>query len=93
ETAVVGFYDDDAVTPIAAAAAAYESATSQSLALSDLDCLVAALPHGRSHDSVATLAGWLNGAGADAAALRVPVEDVELLVPIARPNKLFLLAG
>ena len=40
----------------------------------------------------ATLAGWIERQGAPQR-MRVPAEDVKLLVPIPRPNKLFLLAG
>lgn len=91
----VGFYDEREIVPLAQAAAAYTTATGAALELPAGDNLLNFLPPGGSAlAAVRKLAGWIgeNAAKLPAAARRV-TDSVKLLVPIPRPNKLFLLAG
>lgn len=91
----VGLYDDKFVTPLAAAAQAYGEATHDKLKLPAGDDLLPFLPpDGEAFAAATKVAAWASGNdGAMAASLRLPAEKVELLRPIARPNKLLLLAG
>lgn len=85
-----GFYDEQSVVDFVAAARVWADATSNSWQ-GEVTSLLDLLPHGSFHSVASSVADWLaSGAGAD---LRVPLDDVELLVPIPRPNKIFLLAG
>jgi 2-keto-4-pentenoate hydratase/2-oxohepta-3-ene-1,7-dioic acid hydratase in catechol pathway len=80
--------------PLAAAARQYEQTTHQQLTLPASDDLLVLLPHGAASDAARQLWGWIerqgNGLSANA---RLPLAQVQLLVPVPRPNKLFLLAG
>ncbi len=89
-----GFYADDYVVPLQAAARQFTETTHRTLPLPDDDDLRALLPHGAAYDAVRELDGWVarQGNGLDAQS-RVAVNEVQLLVPIPRPNKLLLLAG
>ncbi len=90
-----GFYETHHVVPIAAAANVYRTETGRSLELPQHDNLLDLLPpDGRAYEQTARLAAWIaaDPARIDSAS-RLPVEAVELLVPIPRPNKLLLLAG
>jgi len=83
--AAAGFFLDDQVIPLAAAAqAAGES-------LEQADDLLSLLPHGRQHDVAQRLAEWL--ANNDSAAAGLAIKDASILTPIPNPNKLLLLAG
>jgi len=87
----VGLYDDEGVTPLARAAHEYGQATGQQLSLPEGDDLLPLLPHGRAHQAARTLAHWV---GRKSPAIpRLALDRVQLLVPVPRPNKLFLLAG
>ena len=78
--------------PLQAAAKARDEDCDASWA-SSLD-LLDFLPCGRHAAQAQMVANWLRGEGADKGAkLRIAIGAVELLVPIPRPNKLFLLAG
>ncbi len=90
-----GFYDPETIVPTVAAAAAYSSASSDSVELPDTDNLLELLPpDGTAFVNATKVAGWLQHHRADLpAGLALSQADVELLVPIARPNKLMLLAG
>lgn len=89
-----GFYADTYVVPLAVAAARYHESTGRQLLLPRDDNLLALLPHGTAHTDARELWAWVQQQGdrLDRQA-RVGLEDVKLLVPIPRPNKLFLLAG
>jgi 2,4-didehydro-3-deoxy-L-rhamnonate hydrolase len=51
-------------------------------------------PDGKALEAARKLAGWVERSPeALPAAAKLPVDSVELLLPIPRPNKLFLLAG
>ena len=90
-----GLYDDKFVIPLAAAAAAYANATHEKVELPAGDNLLDFLPpDGKAFAAAKKVADWAarNDGGAPAAA-RLALDKVELLTPIARPNKLLLLAG
>jgi 2,4-diketo-3-deoxy-L-fuconate hydrolase len=79
----IGFYNDETIIPLAAAA------KSQNLELSDSDCILEFLPGGKSHGAVVELSNSLG----DSEQLAVSTADVKLLVPIPAPSKLMFLAG
>lgn len=91
----IGYYDEQRIVPIGAAAKSYAAASGQTVALPESDDLLDFLPpDGRGFAAAQKLAQWIaasqNVLPADAS---LPTADAELLVPIPRPNKLFLLAG
>jgi len=90
-----GFYGDNHVTSLLAAADHYKQSTGEELVFSPGDDLLTLLPAGgEEHETAVQLDAWLNEQDeADVAVIRQPVETVQLLVPVPRPNKLFLLAG
>jgi 2-keto-4-pentenoate hydratase/2-oxohepta-3-ene-1,7-dioic acid hydratase in catechol pathway len=88
-------YHDKFLVPLAAGAKAYADATHEKIDLPSGDDLLAFLPpDGKACESVKKLAEWVerNGEGVPAAA-RLSHTEAKVLVPIPRPNKLFLLAG
>ena len=81
------FYDELGIVPIDEAAAAFEKATGERLALPDGDDLLPFLPPaGRGLAGVRKLSAWLEGRPKSPS-------SYELLVPIPKPNKILLLAG
>jgi 2,4-didehydro-3-deoxy-L-rhamnonate hydrolase len=89
----IGFYDDHAITPLPIAAQAYAS-IHERLPLPDSQDLLDYLPSGCADQAARRLAHWLEEAGAKAVAdKKLPLANVELLVPIPKPNKILLLAG
>jgi 2-keto-4-pentenoate hydratase/2-oxohepta-3-ene-1,7-dioic acid hydratase in catechol pathway len=95
ESPAAAFYCDTHVVPIAAAARAYAAKTGQRIDLPEADDLLAFLPpDGAAHQAAATLSQWVDAQADDLPDdVRRPVDDVQLLVPVPRPNKLLLLAG
>lgn len=91
----LGFYGDDHVVSLAAAADRYQQSSGESLSFSAGNDLLALLPpDGADHESARQLFQWLNNQDeAEIAEIRQALETVQLLVPLPRPNKLFLLAG
>jgi len=90
----LGFYSEEGVVPLAAAAGAYADATHEKLALPSGDNLLDYLPpDGKGFAGAQKVAHWLTGQPGAAAKSALPIAKVELLVPVLRPNKLFLLAG
>ena len=95
DRAVAGFYDEQFVVPVEAAADAFVRAIGEKLDVPGADNLLDLLPpEGRYRSAARKLAEWLKTnartlRGAD----RLPADRAELLVPIPRPNKIFLLAG
>lgn len=88
-----GFYFDNYLVEVGAAAHAYSQATGEIADLSQVSCILELLPPcGTLAAEAENVAAWLtaNEASAD---LKIFVDTIRLLVPIARPNKLFLLAG
>jgi 2-keto-4-pentenoate hydratase/2-oxohepta-3-ene-1,7-dioic acid hydratase in catechol pathway len=90
-----GFYDEQFVIPVAAAADAYVRATGKNIDLPAGDNLLDLLPpEGRASAAARQLAEWLlTNAKTLRGADRLSTGEAELLVPIPRPNKIFLLAG
>jgi 2-keto-4-pentenoate hydratase/2-oxohepta-3-ene-1,7-dioic acid hydratase in catechol pathway len=90
-----GFYDEQHVVPVAAAANAHAAATGQQLALPTGDNLLDLLPpDGAAFEACRQLAAWVETNAAQLpAGAKLAADGVELLVPVPRPNKLFLLAG
>ncbi|MFN0018031.1 MAG: fumarylacetoacetate hydrolase family protein [Pirellulaceae bacterium] len=90
----VGFYTEGGVIPLPFAAAAYAEATHEKIGMPQGDNLLDFLPpEGKGFAAAAKVAHWLEGQPAAAAKGLLATDKVELLVPIPRPNKLFLLAG
>lgn len=81
------FYFDTHVVPVAAAAVAHSQARGTSVRIPTKDDLVPLLGDFGLHETAAWLARTPNPPGA------IPIEKAELLVPVPRPNKIFLLAG
>lgn len=90
-----GVYSEEFVVPLTVAARAYADATHEKVDIAGGDDLLPLLPpEGKQHAAVSKVAAWVSRAGtALPAAARVPTAKAQLLVPIPRPNKLFLLAG
>jgi 2,4-didehydro-3-deoxy-L-rhamnonate hydrolase len=81
------FYFDTHVVPLAAAVIAQSQSLGSSVRIPGKDDLVPLLSDGSVRDTAQWLARTPNPPGA------IPIDQVDLLVPVARPNKLFLLAG
>lgn len=91
----VGFYGDERIVPLAAAAAAFTQRTGKQIELPQGDNLLDFLPpEGPGHAAASQLSEWLlvNG-DAVAGNAAIPTAKAELLVPVPRPNKIMLLAG
>ncbi len=89
-----GFYSEEGVVSVAAAAAAYRQATGKEIALSESDSLLPLLPCGSDFQAASQLAAWVhaNRGKLPTGASPAPA-DVKLLVPVPNPSKIFLLAG
>jgi len=83
-TMQVGFYRDDAIIPLSAAA------NSPGTTLPDTHNLLEFLPGGSSREAIGTMQQLSEDELASSA---IPVDDVRLQVPIPNPSKLMLLAG
>jgi 2,4-didehydro-3-deoxy-L-rhamnonate hydrolase len=84
----VGFYGDDHVVPLSVAAHL------TGIDLPTTDELVSLLPGGPHRDAVAKVeAAWARLRQDRQQGAAVPLDDVQLLVPVANPGKLLLLAG
>ncbi len=90
-----GLYDEQHIVLIAAAAKAFTKATGTALQLPPGDDLLPLLPPaGEAFAAVKQLAAWVSEHDDTLPAEAVVATgDAQLLVPIARPNNLFLLAG
>ena len=90
----VGFYFDSYVVPIQSAQKLHADATHERTSLTASVEVLDYLPDGKNHEAARQLAGFLDryDQGVPESA-RIEHDDLELLVPIPRPNKLFLLAG
>ena len=91
----LGLYHEDHVVPLTEGAKAYRDATHQPLSLPESDNLLDFLPpDGKGLAAVQQLAAWAAGARAHLPQQALlPTAEVQLLVPVPRPNKIFLLAG
>jgi 2-keto-4-pentenoate hydratase/2-oxohepta-3-ene-1,7-dioic acid hydratase in catechol pathway len=91
----LGLYDEQRIVPLLAGAKKFEEAMHERLELPTSDSLIDYLPpDGAGFRAASRLAEWV-GKSADQLppGTGLPTKSVELLVPIPRPNKLFLLAG
>ena len=89
----LGFFFDSFVVEIEAAAAAFNLANDENLDFTQVSCILKLLPpSGRLAADAERVASWLDSTEISDE-LKTCCETVQLLVPIARPNKLFLLAG
>jgi len=90
----LGFYDETGVAPAPAAAAAYSAAQGQVVELPTTDNVLELLPHGAHHEAAKQVARWLADNSTERPSDLVLAHDrVELLVPVLRPRKIFMLAG
>ena len=91
----LGFYDEQRIIPLAGAARVHKEVTHEEVKLPDSTEMIDFLPpDGAGFAAARKLSEWL--ARSDAGQLdpvSVPTASAKLLVPIPRPNKLFLLAG
>ncbi len=89
----LGFYFDSYVVELAAAAEAYNEANGTAVDFSDTSCILTYLPpSGSNAGDAESVASWLADSEINDT-LKTCCDTIQLLVPIARPNKLFLLAG
>jgi hypothetical protein len=90
-----GFYDDQFVVPVAAAAELYAKASSDKLGALTGDNLLDFLPpDGKHFAATKKIADWMSKtADAVPVAAKLAHDAVEILVPIPNPSKLLLLAG
>ena len=92
---LAGFYDDHRVIPIHQAAERYAELVGIELSLQSEDDLTDYLPpDGPCYPVAAALDEWVRGLDEDELEeLSIPLDDVKLLAPVARPPKVLLLAG
>jgi 2-keto-4-pentenoate hydratase/2-oxohepta-3-ene-1,7-dioic acid hydratase in catechol pathway len=95
EMVLTGFYADTHVIPIDQAAEAYSRETEVELLLASTEDLLDLLPpDGISYEAARELGAWVERLDeAGRVELMIPIDDVRLLVPIASPPKVLLLAG
>jgi 2-keto-4-pentenoate hydratase/2-oxohepta-3-ene-1,7-dioic acid hydratase in catechol pathway len=91
----IGLYLEDGIVPLQEAAAQFTSRTGERLDLPATDDLLAFLPpDGPGFSPAQRLARWVEeNRGSLAAGTVLDPANTPLLVPIPRPNKIFLLAG
>ena len=87
----IGFYDERRIVPLTEAIIIYSRATGRSIEIPMSSELLTYLPNGGGFTAAHELATWTE-ANPGAVPSRDPAA-MPLLVPVARPNKLFLLAG
>ena len=92
---LIGFYSERGVVPIDAAAEIYGEETGNDLDFASGDDPLDLIgPDGPSRHDARTLALWVDGLDLEAwAEIAIPIDEVRLLVPIAAPRKILLLAG
>jgi 2-keto-4-pentenoate hydratase/2-oxohepta-3-ene-1,7-dioic acid hydratase in catechol pathway len=92
---LTGFYADTHVIPIDQAAEAYSQENGVELLLpSTEDPLDLLPPEGISYEAARELDAWIARLDEDGRAeLAIPIDEVRLLIPIASPPKVLLLAG
>jgi 2-keto-4-pentenoate hydratase/2-oxohepta-3-ene-1,7-dioic acid hydratase in catechol pathway len=92
---LVGFFADDRVIPVDQAAEAYGDATGNDLDLPSTENLLDLLPpHGVGFEPARLLSDWVDKLDEDTRdELSIHLDDAGLLVPIAHPRKILLLAG
>ena len=95
DVALAAFYDDHRIIPIHQASERYGEETGKDLIFESTDDLLDFLPpDGRSYQVIRVLADWIEQLEEETLEeLALEIDDVKLLVPIARPPKILLLAG
>ena len=87
-TAAIGFYGGESVIPLSVAAKA------QGIDLPQSDALITYLPGGSGRAAVVEIQSRLNRLlEEETEPIRIPADDISLLVPVPNPSKLLLLAG
>src|SRR5829696_5644186 len=90
----VGFYSEQRIVPLSEAAAAFARVTGRTLELPPSAELLAFLPpDGPGFGAARELAAWVESTGTAFPGGSLAPAATHLLVPVARPNKIFLLAG
>src|SRR3954453_13136357 len=90
----VGFYDERRIVPLKEDAAAFARVTGRTLELPPSAELLAFLPpDGPGFDAARELAAWVESTGNAFPGGSLDPTATPLLVPVARPSKIFLLAG
>lgn len=88
------FYNEDRLIPLVQAAEVSGRSGGPPLTIPSGDNLLDALPGGSGFTAVQELNHWVQGAGRPAVEkIAIDTKQSHLLVPVPRPNKLFLLAG
>jgi 2-keto-4-pentenoate hydratase/2-oxohepta-3-ene-1,7-dioic acid hydratase in catechol pathway len=92
---LTGFYADERVVPIDQAAEAYSQAVGTDLDLPSSEDLLDFLPpDGPGHEPALALFDWVSALDGEVLdTLAIPIDEVQLLVPIGAPPKIMLLAG
>lgn len=95
DTPLIGFYADDRIIPLDLAFEAYNRSHGPEAEWDPAEDLLDLLPtDGHDFAAVRDLDEWVRGPEAPPVdELAIPVEEVDLLVPIPRPSKILLLAG
>ncbi|MCC6145741.1 MAG: fumarylacetoacetate hydrolase family protein [Candidatus Hydrogenedentes bacterium] len=88
----LAFYHDDHLVPLGAAALAHEEATGAPAPPDTADVLQV-LPGGAWEAEIEAVGLWLEDEADLRRQLALPRSDVQLLAPVPRPPKIFLLAG
>jgi 2-keto-4-pentenoate hydratase/2-oxohepta-3-ene-1,7-dioic acid hydratase in catechol pathway len=89
----IGFYDEKRIVPIGEAAATFAAATGRRVDLPGSSSLLDFLPpDGIGYAVARELAAWVESQP-DLRGVPLDPAKVQLLVPVPRPNKIFLLAG
>ena len=90
----LGLYGEQRVVPLVAAAKAYSEVTHEPITLPTSEDLLDFLPpQGAGFAPARKIAAWAERNTSNLARASLATADVELLVPIPKPNKIFLLAG
>ena len=91
----VGFYQDDRIIPLSSVARAHTIASKSTTVLPISESLLPFLPpEGEALEATRKLAAFLSSDECKLTdEMTLAHDQIELLVPIPRPNKLFLLAG
>lgn len=94
-TVLSGFYADDRVIPIDQAAEAYREERNVELPIGATSNLLDLLPpEGPAHDRLLDLDDWLGDLDEESRdEMSIPIDEIQLLVPLECPNKILLLAG
>jgi 2,4-didehydro-3-deoxy-L-rhamnonate hydrolase len=89
----VGFYNEHRIVPLREAIITYSRATGRTIEIPTAADLLLFLPGGRGFVAARELSIWIKANPDQVAGFAIDPATTRLLVPIARPNKIFLLAG